>query len=224
MTETTEKNAIPACYQTARGPASEDAGEVCLANQPYDMETVASFCHPDFWNSGEKQGQCDPFVGVMASMLLPSSVVKEGDKVLLPRVADPRTVRHMGDLVGTQMSADLFRVRIWEGLRYLEYLGTYFGVLPGEGSNLLQDGRGAWFPLSPEFRGMPVVPPDSRVDMRAAVLEQEADNAFLGLDLPGSVRPDPVAAEPEDPRFDTSPIQPPAQTRIRLSGGGKGTI
>ena len=198
MTETTAKNVIPARYQTARGPALGDVGEVCAANQPFDTDTVALYCCPEFWSSGEEQRQCDPFVGVMATMLSPSSVVKEGDKVLLPRVGDPRTVRHMGDLVDTQMSVDLFRVRIWQDSRYLEYLGTYFGVLPGEGSNLIQDGRGAWFPLSPEFRGMPVVPPDSLVDMRAVILEQEADNAFLGDYLPGSGFPDPVAAEPNN--------------------------
>ena len=175
--ETTDDIAIPACYQTVRDPALGNEGENRFAVQPFDEKLAAGMCRLDFWMSEGHPVGCDPFVAAMAATVMPNEDIREGDKVMMPRVVSPGTSRNMGDLTVAQISVDLFRVRIFEGERYLEYLGTYFGVLPGEGSNLLQNGRGAWFPLSPKFQGMPVVPPDSQIDIRAAVLEQEADNA-----------------------------------------------
>ena len=175
--EAIDDTAIPACYQTARDPAVGNVGENRLAVQSFSEELAFGMFQREFWVPEGHPAGCDPFVAAMGLIVMPSVDIREGDKVMMPRVADPGSPRHMGDLSVAQLSVDLFRVRIFEGERYLEYLGTYFGVLPGEGSNLLQNGRGAWFPLSPKFQGMPVVPPDSQMDIRAAVLEQEADNA-----------------------------------------------
>ena len=135
--ETIDDTAIPACYQTVRDPALGNEGENRFAVQPFDEKLAAGMCRLDFWMSEGHPAGCDPFVAAMGLIVMPSVDIREGDKVMMPRVADPGSSRHMGDLSVAQLSVDLFRVRIFEGERYLEYLGTYFGVLPGEGSNLL---------------------------------------------------------------------------------------
>ena len=211
--------AIPARYQTVRKPAAGNLEENRIAAQSFSEEGVEEICQRKFWVPEGHPTGIDPFVGAMGLTVLPNEEIREGYKVMIPRVANLGSSRHLGDLSVAQLTVDLFRVRIFENERYLEYLGTYCGVVPGEGSNLLQNGRGAWFRLSPNFQYMPVVPPGSQMDVRAAALEQEVDYESQDRDQQGTAQPNPLPAEPGNPLSNAPPAVP---STFRLAGGGSG--
>ena len=87
--EAIDDTAIPACYQTARDPAVGNVGENRLAVQSFSEELAFGMFQREFWVPKGHPAGCDPFVAAMGLTVMPSVDIREGYKVMMPRVADP---------------------------------------------------------------------------------------------------------------------------------------
>ena len=150
-----------------------------LRDYPIKVNNDAIFFTVPFQSDQMDRSSEGLFTRGMSSHFGDIGDTKNGDVYLAPRHCLLQLMTHRGDMKDADTSWDVWRVRMVDGVRFREFIGTLIGIKLAQKSEFkYPNGRGRWETINARWKGVPVITHESFLHSKVRKLVTIADTMF----------------------------------------------
>jgi hypothetical protein len=150
-----------------------------LRDYPIKVDGDEIFYTVPFQSDQMDRSSAGLFARGMTSHFRDIGDTNDGDVFLGPRHCLLPYMTHRGDIKDADTSWDVWRVRMIDGVRFREFIGTLIGIKLAKKSEFkYPNGRERWETIDPRWKGVPVITHESFLHSKVRKLVTIADTMF----------------------------------------------